>query len=244
MKIITAGIIKGGAGKTATVCALAQAAAAAGKKVLAIDLDPQANLSFALGANQNHPGAYELLTGGRPRDSLQTTQQGISVICGAPNLATLTTTPGSAKRLRNALEPVKAGYDIAFVDVPPMLGELLYNALQASSDLLIPMETDTNNLQGLYQISDIARMMQRTNTELRIAGVLITRYDGRPKLNRYILGVIEDAAEKIGVPFLGTIRNGIAIRESMALQESLYTYAPKSNPAQDYLELYKTIMKE
>ncbi len=241
MMIVTAAVIKGGTGKTTTAAALAQAAAAAGKKVLAIDLDPQANLSFFIGADPTAPGSYQLLHGADPAQLIQRTQQGIDAIAAAPDLATEKTTPGSAKRLQQALEPVRNSYDLILIDTPPTIGELTYNALQASTGLIIPLETDNSSLQGLYQITDIARHIRQSNPALRITGVVLTRYDARPKLNRFLRDAIAERAQEMGVPFLMGIRPGIAIREAQAMQQSLYDYAPRSKPAEDYRQLLKMI---
>lgn len=241
--IITAAVIKGGTGKTTTCAALAQAAANAGKRVLAVDLDPQANFTFAIGADQNRPGCYQLLNGTPAAQLVQETEQGIHAIAASPDLATVKTTPASAKRLQRALEPLRGHYDLIVIDTPPQMGELTYNALQAATGLIIPLETDTNSLQGLYHITDIAQQMQNSNPALSIIGVILTRYDNRPKINRYIKGVIEEKGQEIGAPYLMEIRNGVAIREAAAMQQSLYDYAPHSKPAVDYKKLYKTIME-
>lgn len=244
MQIITAAVIKGGTGKTTTCAALAQAAVAAGKRVLAVDLDPQANFTNAIGADQNSPGSYALLNGTPAAQLIQQTPQGIHAIAASPDLATVRTTPASAKRLQKALEPLQADFDLCMIDVPPMLGELLYNALQASTGLLIPLETDSNSLQGLYQITDIAKQMRRSNPTLELLGVILTRYDGRPKLNQLFQSVIAQRAQEIGVPYLMAIRSGVAVREAMAMQQSLFDYAPRSKPAADYGRLYRIIMEE
>lgn len=241
MQIITAAIIKGGTGKSTTTAALAQAAAEAGKKILAIDLDPQANLSFFTGADQNKGGSYQLLRGQDPKSLIQHTAQGIDVISASPDLATEKTAPGSAKRLQRAIDPIKKDYSMIIIDTPPQMGELTFNALQASTGLIIPLETDNSSLQGLYQITDIAHQMQRSNPALTILGVILTRYDSRPKLNRYLKDVIEARGQEIGAPLLMGIRPGIAIREAQAMQKSLFEYAPKSKPAQDYRELYNML---
>lgn len=243
MQIITAAVIKGGTGKTTTAAALAQAAADAGKRVLAIDLDPQANFTYSIGGDQNAPGSYQLLNGAEPAPLIQRTAQGIDAIPASPDLATVKTTPGSAKRLQRAIEPLKGGYDLVLIDTPPTMGELTFNALQASTGLIIPLETDSNSLQGLYQIADIAHQMQRSNPALQITGVILTRYDSRPKINRHLQGVIADTGREIGAPFLMAIRAGVAIREAQALQLSLYEYARHSKPAQDYKKLYHMIME-
>ena len=243
MQIIAAAVIKGGTGKTTTTAALAQAAAADGKRVLAIDLDPQANLTFSLAADQNRPGSYQLLHGDPPEQLIQQTEQRIDVIAASPDLATEKTAPGSAKRLQAAIAPIKGNYDFIFIDTPPTMGELTFNALQAATDLIIPLETDSNSIQGLYQIADIAHQMQRSNPALTIKGTILTRYDARAKINRYLQGVIEERGAEIGAPYLIGIRPGIAIREAQAMQQSLFDYAPRSNPAQDYKTLYEMIQE-
>ena len=244
MQIITTAIIKGGTGKTTTAAALAQAAAADRQKVLVIDLDPQANLSFFIGADPGRPGSYELLTGGEPGKLIQETKQGLAAIAASPDLATIKTAAGSAKRLAAALEPIKGKYDFIFIDTPPQIGELTFNALQASTGLLIPLESDNSSLQGLYQITDITSRLQQSNPALQILGTLLTRYDSRPKLNRYLQEVIAEKGKEAGAPYLGAIRAGVAIREAQALQLSLFEYAPKSKPAQDYKAIYKAIKKK
>lgn len=241
-EIITAAAAKGGSGKTTTCVALAQAAVKDGLKVLAIDLDPQANLTMALGADQNEAGAYDLIRGaGDPRDTIQPTAQGVDVIAGGPDLATLKTTAGSANRLRDALQPLQGGYDLILIDTPPTVGEMQYNALEAASGLLIPLEVDSYSLQGLYQIADVAKQFQRTNQRLQVLGTVLTRYDGRSKISQYYRDVIAEKGAAEGAPVIGVIRQGVAVKESAAFQVNLFDHAPKSNPAKDYRALYETI---
>lgn len=243
MQIITTAVIKGGTGKSSTAAALAQAAVKTGKKVLAIDLDPQGNLSSFIGADQSGASSYDLLHGDPAAQLIQTTEQGINAIAASPDLATERTTPASAKRLHAALEPIKGMYDFIFIDTPPTMGELTYNALQASTGLIIPLETDNSSLQGLYQITGIAQRMKGSNPDLSIIGIILTRYDNRPKINRYLQQLIADRGQEIGAPFLMSIRSGIAIREAQALQQSLFEYAPHSKPAQDYKKLFTMIQE-
>lgn len=245
MAVLTTAVIKGGTGKTTTAAAIAQAAVKARKKVLCIDLDPQGNLSDFLDADPNAPGSYELLEGETPAgELLQKTTQKLSVISASPNLATLKTKPGSAKRLQRALEPVKDNFDLIIVDTPPQIGETTYNALQASTGLVIPLEADSSSLQGLYQILDIAQHMREgSNPDLSFIGVLLTRYDHRPNINRFMRDTIQETAQEAGAVFLGCVRAGIAIKEAQGLRVSLYEYAPKCNPAADYQSIYKAIKK-
>ena len=244
MQIITVAVVKGGTGKTTTAAALAQAAAADGKRVLAIDLDPQANLSLVIGADPRAEGSLQVLHGADPRELIQHTEQGIDALTASPDLATEKTTPASAKRLQKALQPLREEYDLILIDTPPTMGELTYNALQAATGLLIPLEADTSSLQGLYQITGIANQIQTTNKELRIIGVVLTRYDARPKINRFMQETIAEKGAEVGAPFLIGIRPGIAIREAQAMQKSIYEYAPNCKPAQDYKQLYEMIKEE
>lgn len=244
MKIITVAAIKGGTGKSTTAAALAQAGAVDGKRVLAIDLDPQANLTYFLGADQTKAGAYQLFSGTPAAELIQETEQGIDTISAAPDLATIRTKPGSAKRLQAALEPIKENYDLIMIDTPPQLGEMLYNALQSSTGLIVPLEADASSLQGLYQITDIAAQMKGSNPALEVLGAILTRYDSRPNINRYLRDVIAEKGRETGAPLLMEIRPSISIREAQAMRENLHQYAPKSKPAQDYKELYDIITKE
>ena len=241
--ILTTATIKGGTGKTTTAAALAQAAAADGKKVLAIDLDAQASLTYILKGEETQWGSYGVLHGEMPANCIQTTDQGIDLMAGCSDLAIENTGKGSSKRLQEALEPIKGGYDLIVIDTPPTMGELTFNALQASTGLIIPLEADRNSLPGLYRIIDIAKMTQGSNPQLKILGTVITRYDKRPQLRRFMRDVIAKQGEEAGAPLLMEIRQGVALQEAQAMQLSLYEYAPKSNPAQDYRALYEIVSK-
>ena len=238
MQIIAIANQKGGSGKSTTATALAQAAAARGLRVLAADLDPQANLSFFTGADANQPGAFDLLENGRPAAVLiQRTACGLDVIPAALELQTITTGKGSARRLAAALAPIRRQYDLIIIDTSTAPGEARLNALMAATQLVIPLEADIGGLQGLYQIHDEARQVQQANPALRICGYILTKYDRRSTLARTMADRIHAAAEEMGIPFLGAIRAAVAIREAQSFQISLFDYAPKSTPAQDYMRV-------
>lgn len=242
--IYTIATQKGGTGKTTTAAALAQAAAYKGRRALAIDLDPQCNLTYCLAADDTQPGSYDLLHGAAASQVIQTTGQSIDVIAGSPDLQTETTGAGSARRLQKALEPVKGQYDIIILDTPATAGELQYNALQAADRLIIPLEADAYNLQSLAQITAAAQQIKGSNPDLQIAGVLLTQYDPRPVINRQLLEMLQDNAAAQDIPFLGTVRKAVAVKEAAALQLSLFEYAPKCKPAADYMSIYKQLEKQ
>lgn len=238
MEIITVAVQKGGTGKTTTVLTLAQAATSRGIKCLAVDLDPQGNLSLALKADTRGEGSYALLNGTSALDLIQHTDQGIDIIPANRDLSTITSGKGSARRLKKALEPIRRWYGLILIDTPPTAGELQYNALAAATGLIIPLQADIYDLQSLFQITDTAEQIQKSNPDLRILGFILSRYDQRSTITKRMQEIITEKAEEQGVPFLGVVRNGVAIREAAAFQQSLYEYAPKSNPAQDFMAIF------
>lgn len=242
--IYTIATQKGGTGKTTTAAVIAQAAAYTGKKALAIDLDPQCNLTYSLAADDKRPGSYDLLHGAHAAEVIQTTAQGIDVIPASPALQTETSGPGSARRLQEALTPIKSSYDLIIIDTPATAGELQYNALQAADRLIIPLEADAYNLQSLAQITDAADQIRNSNPGLQIAGILLTQYDPRPVINRQLQEMLKNAAAAQAIPFLGSVRKAVAIKEAAALQLSLFKYAPRSKPAADYMDIFKELMKQ
>lgn len=242
--VIATAIQKGGTGKTTTAAALAQAAAHKGKNVLAVDLDPQGNLTYTLAAaGTDEANSYRLLTGRRVEKCITGSGQGMDVIPASWNLQTVRTGKGTARRLRDALESVRGLYDLIIIDTPPTAGELQYNALMAADGLIIPLQADIFNQQALYQITDTAGQIRQSNPTFQIMGAVFTNYDGRSNLSRQMLQLITGKCEAAGVPILGTIRAGVAVKEAAALQVSLFVYALKSKPAQDYLAVYDRIMK-
>lgn len=241
--VYTVAVQKGGTGKTTTAAALAQAAVYRGRKALAIDLDPQGQLSFTLAADTGKAGSYDLLNGAPAADVIQSIRPGLDVVPASWSLSTVTSGRGSARRLQRALEAVRSDYDVIVIDTPPTAGELQYNALQASTGLIIPLEADIYNLQSLYQIADTAHQIQESNPALVITGFVLTQYDGRSTISRQLRDTIMEQADAMGVPYLGAIRAAVVVKEAAALQRSLFEYAPKSKPAADYLELFDTITR-
>lgn len=242
MRIITVAFQKGGVGKSTTAAAIAQAAACKGKRVLAVDADPQGNLSFCLGANTATAGTLELLEEtAKAADLIQTTEQGIDIIPANWELAAVTSGKGSARRLQKALLPVKERYDYCIIDTPTAAGELQLNALMAADGLVIPLQADAYNLQTLYQMADTVAEVQNSNPDLRILGIVLTMHSDRTTLARQMKETITEEAAAMGIPYLGDIRKAICVQEAAALQESLFKYAPNSKPASDYMRLFDSI---
>ena len=242
-QVIAIAEIKGGTGKTTTACALAQAAALDNKRVLVIDLDPQANLTALLDADPQEHGAYELLYGHPARELIQETEFDIDVISSKLDLADEKSKEGTATRLKNGIAPILANYDLIIIDTPPTFGEMTYNALHASTGLLVVVDTDPKAIQGMYLITDLAKDARKDNKQLKILGCIIANYDARPILHQKLREQIQAKAEAIRCNYLGEIRHGIAIEEAQAYGKNLFTYDRKSKPAQDYKTLYEKIIK-
>lgn len=236
---------KGGQGKTTTAQAITTGAARIGKKTLAVDLDPQGNLTFSMGGNGADIGAYELITGkATPGQIIQHTQQG-DIITASSSLALADTTFTGQNRstaLADALKPVKKKYDLITIDCPPALNILLVNALLAADVVIIPLTADIYSLQGLYQLKQSIEAAQKVNKGLKIGGVLFVKHSTRTVLARDLSDVITAKCRELGIPvYVTTIREGVAVREAQTQRMSIFDYAPKSKPAKDYLQLIKEI---
>ena len=236
---------KGGVGKTATAQAIATGAAKLGRKSLAIDLDPQSNLTFSMGGNGADAGAYELMTGrATPGQLIQKTQQG-DILAASVSLALADSTFTGKDRstaLAKAIKPIKGKYDVITIDCPPALNILLVNALMAADKVIIPITADMYALQGLYQLKQSIAAAQKVNTGLVIGGAVFTRHSTRTVLARDLTDVITDKCRELEIPiYKTTIREGVAIREAQTQRESIFDYAPRSNPAKDYMQLIAEI---
>lgn len=240
--VIAVTIQKGGVGKTTTAAILAQAAAYKGARVLAVDADPQANFSLAMGAriSKDTGNSFKMLTGAPAVDQIQRTAQGIEMIPAGRELATLKTGKGSARRLQEAIDPIRGAFDIIIIDTPGIIGELQYNAMQAADMLIIPLEADIYNIQSLYQTMDTARQIRQSNAELK-AGFIINKYRGTTNIDRQLQNMLINKGVEAGAQYLGTVRQAVAVKEAALLRQSLYEYAPKSNPAREYMDIFNTI---
>jgi len=240
MRITTIINNKGGVGKTTTAHALATGLKSKGKRVLSVDVDPQGNLSFTMGADTGGIGLYEAMKEEMPLSAvIQNTNYGDVI----PSTLLLTaadlefTDTGREWILDSLLSPLKTNYTHVIIDSPPTLGILTINALTASNDVVIPMGTDIYSLQGLNQLlSTIGKVQKFCNKNISIAGLLMTRYNSRTVLNRDIKDSIEEKAEELQAKIYKTIiRDGIAVKEAQTQKLCLFEYAPKSKPAEDYM---------
>ena len=246
-------IQKGGDGKTTTAHALgAGLARYAGAKVLFVDLDPQGNLSRTLEADISGetPGTLDLLRGEiTAAEAIQHTGGG-DIIAASPALVgadreeRLSST-GREYRLRKALEPLSGSYDYCIIDTPPALGILTVNALTAASKVVIPAQADDYSLDAIERLSGtIEAVRDYCNPGLEVDGILLTRYNGRNNVTRYLEELIAEAAEKLGAKVYDTrIRECAYLKEAKSVREDIYSYSPRSNAAKDYRGFVEEFMR-
>jgi chromosome partitioning protein len=237
---------KGGVGKTATAQALGAGLARKKKKVLYIDLDSQTNLSYGLGADPEGLNSMDVLTGeATAAEAIQHTPQG-DVIAGSEALAGADAAidgTGKEYRLKEAIDGLQ--YDYIIIDTPAQLGTLTVNALTAANSVVIPVQAEVYSLQGIGQLSKTIEAVKKyCNRDLYIRGILTTRYNGRAVISKDMQSNLKDAAEQLKTKLYSTpIRECVSIKEAQAIQQDIYTYAPRSNAAKDYEAFVEEFME-
>lgn len=248
-KVICVTNQKGGVGKTTTVYALGLGYKEKGYKVLAVDLDPQGNLSFCIGAEtESSATVYDVIKGEcKAKDAIQKTEiidiLPANILLSGADLEFVNT--GREFLLKEAMEEQEREYDYIFIDTPPALNLMTINAFTLSDIIIVPMLADIFSLQGLVQLSDtVKRVRKYCNPKVKIEGILLTKYNGRSLLSREIMGTAQMVAKELETDVFDTfIRTGIAVSEAQAVQENLYAYASKSNVAADYMAFTEELMK-
>ena len=201
-RIIAVANQKGGVGKTTTVVSLATALAELGERVLAVDLDPQAGLTFSLGLDPEdlELSAHHVLSAGvSARDVIVATDDGVWLLPATLDLASteaalFAMSIGREHVLRRALASVSADYDTILLDCSPSLGVITINALTAADEVLIPLQCETLSHRGVGQLLQTVDMVRDlTNPKLRVIGVLPTLFDGRTLHARSVLTNINEA---------------------------------------------------
>lgn len=236
---------KGGVGKTTCAINIGAGLVELNKRVLLIDLDPQANLTVSLGIPRQKVTIYESLRGESELVPF-TVKDGLDVITSTLDLSgaemELINEAGREYILRELLEVVEEDYDYIIIDCPPSLGLLTLNALTSSRYVYIPLQTEFLALQGLAKIKQIIDKVKfRLNKKVEIGGVIATMYDHRKILNRDVVDTIKKYFGK--KVFKTYIRDNVALAEAPAQRKDIFSYNKRSPGAEDYLALCHEIIE-
>jgi chromosome partitioning protein len=263
MRIIALFNQKGGVGKTTTTANLGAALADAGKKIVLIDLDPQANLTTHLGVDPDSVSisTYRVLTDGIPlAESLKDvpTKNGkISVAPATTDLAAaeveLVSVVGRETLLRKMAQAQKINADFVLIDCPPSLGLLSLNALVYATEVIVPLQAHFLALQGMEKLFDtISMVRQSLNPQLHISGILFCQFESAAKLTGEVTGEVENFLTQAkgtnhpvanAIIFHTHVRRNIKLAEAPSFGQSIFQYAPTSAGAADYSVLAEEVMK-
>lgn len=240
---------KGGVGKTTTAVNLAAYIAKQGKTVLLIDLDPQGNATSGLGLDKLalKATAYNAVVDGLDINIVRhdTNISGLSIVPTNSDLAgaeiALATVKDRELKLRDAISPIFNDYDFIFIDCPPSLGLLTVNALSASSDVVVPVQTEYYAMEGLGQlIQVIQRVQQGLNPTLNILGVVMTMYDSRTGLSEQVKAEIQRVFGDL--VFNTVIPRNVRLAEAPSHGKPIMLYDKWSKGARSYKALSKEVI--
>jgi chromosome partitioning protein len=247
-KIISIANQKGGVGKTTTAINVSSLLAAAEKKTLLIDIDPQANSSSGLGVNNHTPSVYEVLIGANSTSEviIETYMPFMDLLPSNINLVgaeiEMVDLPHRESLLRNAIKEGSDKYEFIIIDCPPSLGLLTLNALTASNSVLIPVQCEYFALEGLGQLLNTINIVkQHFNKELSIEGVLLTMFDSRLKLSHQ---VAEEVKKYFGDKVFKTIiHRNVRISEAPSFGKPIILYDAVSSGSRNYMALASELLE-
>ena len=247
-KIISIANQKGGVGKTTTAINVSSLLAAAEKKSLLVDIDPQSNSSSGLSITNQNPSIYEVLIGTENISDviIESYMPHLDLLPSSINLVgaeiEMVDMDGRERLLKNALDEISNKYDYIIIDCPPSLGLLTLNALTASHSVLIPVQCEYFALEGLGQLLNTINIVKKHyNPGLAIEGVLLTMFDTRLRLSHQ---VAEEVRKYFGEKVFKTVINrNVRIAESPSYGKQIILYDAVSTGAQNYMAIASELLE-
>jgi chromosome partitioning protein len=240
---------KGGVAKTTTTHSLGAGLAELGERVLLVDLDPQACLTFSLGIDADglDRSLHDVLAGRAEAAEVVVKSGDLALLPATIDLAGaevhLMSRTGREHVLARALKPVVGEYDTVLIDCPPSLGVLTINGLTAAAEVVVPMQCETLGHRGVGQLLEtIGDVRSFTNPDLTVRGLVATMFDSRTRHSRELLADLE---ERYGVPVLGDpIPKSVRFAEAPGRGRSILTHAPRSAGAEAYRAIARLLHQE
>ena len=260
MKIFVVANQKGGVGKTTTVLNLGASLANKGKKVLVIDLDPQANLSSGLGFTKQfnkqswteidetpYKSIYDVLINQVPISKVFVTTNTPNLFLVPSHLSLagaeieMVNMLSRETLLKKAIAQFKEDMDYVLIDCPPSLGLLTINALTAADELIIPIQCEYFALEGLGQLVETTELIKGINPSLHIGGVILTMFDSRTKLSSNVVDDVRSYFKEVA--FKTVVPRNVRLSEAPSFGQSIFEYDDTCTGAQAHKDLAKEFIK-
>lgn len=241
---ISIALQKGGVGKSTTSQALASTLGYQHKKVLLIDMDSQANITYSSEVDEFPFSMTDVLSGECSVNDAVIKCKYYDILPADNSLTAVERSDVDLSLLKYIVDEIGARYDYIVIDTPPALGNLSVLSLVASDYVIVTMDTRPYSMQGLAAFTETFEQVKGVNKSIKLLGILMVKYNGRTVLSKDLRASIEDYAKQIGTSvFDVAIRESVSVAEAQTLRKPLIEYAYASKPNMDYMLFTGEVLK-